>query len=167
MSDLFAPAPAANAITIASNLDLSDVLIRRWWGTVVDIVVLCALLLVLGGLQLSAGAGDEAAYLLASIWFACVAIYFPVMEGVWGCTVGKMASGMIVVDATGRPPGVWKAFVRTIFRLFEVNPLLAGGIPVAIAVSLSKRRQRLGDMIVGTYVIPIKQFRRLGSAAGA
>ena len=55
--------------------------------------------------------------------------------------------------------------MRTLLRLFEVNPLLLGGIPAAIAVLCSKNRQRLGDMLAGTYVIRTKDLAKARLAA--
>jgi len=43
-------------------------------------------------------------------------------------------------------------------RLVEVNPLLLGGLPAGIAVAMSRRRQRLGDMLAGTYVVRRKDL---------
>ena len=70
-----------------------------------------------------------------------------------------------MVDNTGRMPGMLKAGLRTITRLVEVNPFLFGGIPDGIAVTMSKRRQRLGDMHAQTYVVQVKDLRPDGAAS--
>jgi uncharacterized RDD family membrane protein YckC len=41
-------------------------------------------------------------------------------------------------------------------RIIEVNPLLFGGIPAGIAVILSRRKQRIGDLLAGTVVVSDK-----------
>ena len=79
--------------------------------------------------------------------------YFLIQEAVWGTTVGKRAFGLCVVRLDGRPAGWRAAAWRTILRILEVNPLLLGAIPGGIAVSRSKRKQRLGDMLAGTVVV--------------
>ena len=41
--------------------------------------------------------------------------------------------------------------------------MLMGGIPAAIAVGVSKTRQRIGDMLAGTYVLRVEDVKRLRS----
>jgi uncharacterized RDD family membrane protein YckC len=84
-----------------------------------------------------------------------------VLEGFWGRTPGKLIAGTIVVDAAGRPPGIWKAVLRTLARLFEVNPFLARGIPAGIVMLNSVTRRRVGDMWAKTYVVRIKDLHAL------
>jgi uncharacterized RDD family membrane protein YckC len=55
--------------------------------------------------------------------------------------------------------------VRTLFRLIEVNPILAGGLPAGIAVIATRGKQRLGDMAAGTYVLLDRDMHRLQSSA--
>jgi uncharacterized RDD family membrane protein YckC len=43
--------------------------------------------------------------------------------------------------------------VRTLLRLLEANPLLFGGLPAGVAILLSGRNQRLGDLAAGTMVV--------------
>lgn len=88
-------------------------------------------------------------------------LYFPVFEGVWGRSLGKLLAGLKVVDRHGRAPGLGRATVRTLFRLFEVNPVLAGGAPAGIAVLLTKRKRRLGDLAAGTYVLRAETVKYL------
>jgi uncharacterized RDD family membrane protein YckC len=38
----------------------------------------------------------------------------------------------------------------------EANPILLGGIPAGIAIFSSERKQRIGDALAGTVVIPRK-----------
>ena len=90
--------------------------------------------------------------------------YFPVSEGLWGRTVGKLVTGLVVVDSKGNRPGLLRATGRTVTRMIEVNPFLLGGLPAGLIVFASKRRQRLGDMLAGTYVIPKADLARLRSA---
>lgn len=127
-----------------------EMLLRRWLGTVVDTVALGGMLFVTFLL------GEQTRPIGIVLWLIATLLYYPVSEGVWGRTLGKLVTGMIVVDETGRPPGIWKAVLRTLLRLIEVNPFLLGGIPAGIAVAMSEKRQRLGDMVAQTYVVPLK-----------
>jgi len=79
--------------------------------------------------------------------------YFPITEGLWGQSLGKLVVRLVVVDANGDKPGLGRAALRTLTRLIEVNPLFFGGVPAGIIVACNTERQRLGDMLAKTYVI--------------
>ena len=96
----------------------------------------------------------------------CVALvaYYWVGEAIWGRTLGKLVTGLKVVNKYGNPPGFGSALVRTFFRLIEVNPFLIGGIPAGIFVLATPKRQRLGDLVANTYVLPVKDLTGLDAA---
>ena len=79
--------------------------------------------------------------------------YFIALEGRYGRTLGKWITRTRIVTLAGGPPGYARAAVRTIFRLLETNPIIAGGVPAGIVAGVSKYRQRLGDLLAGTYVV--------------
>ena len=79
--------------------------------------------------------------------------YFLFCEALWARTPGKMLFDLRVRRLDGAVPGLKEAFIRTVLRLVEANPLLLGAIPAGLAVSFSKRRQRLGDRLAGTVVM--------------
>jgi len=85
------------------------------------------------------------------IIFAC--LYFPVLEGIKGWTIGKLICCIRVIDIEGNPPGFSKAFVRTLLRVVEANPFLIGGFPAGIAIFVYRSHQRLGDKLANTYVV--------------
>jgi uncharacterized RDD family membrane protein YckC len=158
MSDIFPQYAQRSVAQISRNEGGS--LLRRWFGCWIDFLVLCAsfflfailarpIILILGE--------DTGGSVAALVWFVCALLYFPVMETIWGRTVGKFASGTIVLTADGSLPGFWRSVVRTLFRLIEVNPFLAGGVPAGIFVLLTPDKQRLGDLVAGTYVIPVSR----------
>jgi lipoprotein NlpI/uncharacterized RDD family membrane protein YckC len=139
---------------VAARSGVWQLLWRRWLGAWVDFIVL--LLLLVGSDYAFKSALDDNAILIG---MAAAVAYFPLTEGLWGRSLGKVATGTVVVNKTGRAPGVLRAIVRTLLRLIEVNPFLVGGLPAGIAVAASKRRQRLGDMLAGTYVVRAKDLR--------
>jgi uncharacterized RDD family membrane protein YckC len=147
-------ATGAIAQDIAQESKLLPHLLLRWAGAWIDLIAL-ALFLVIPDFLL----GNEVYRATMAIWIGVAILYFPIAEGFWGRTAGKLVTGLIVVDRAGNPPGLLKAVVRTVLRLVEVNPLLLGGIPAAIAVVASKRRQRLGDMLARTYVVRFEALR--------
>lgn len=82
-----------------------------------------------------------------------IAVYFPVLEGLKGYTVGKKLLRIRVVDQHGNLPGIPKAIVRSLLRIIETNPVFLGGVPAGIIALVSKKKQRLGDMLAKTYVV--------------
>jgi uncharacterized RDD family membrane protein YckC len=99
------------------------------------------------------------------IWGLLIVLYYPLLEGLTGFTAGKVVARIKVVDETGGLPGIKKAVIRTLARLIEVNPLLLGGIPAGIIVLINKRRQRLGDIAAGTFVLKTSDLPRIVSGA--
>jgi uncharacterized RDD family membrane protein YckC len=147
------PAPIA-AANIAATYDAS-IVVRRWLGAWIDFIVLASFLLVPDYLL-----GNARYQATIAIWIGLVVAYFPVMEVLFGRTVGKFVTRTRVVNATGGRPSILQALLRTVFRLLEVNPVLAGGIPAGIAVVASRGKQRMGDMVAGTYVLFERDLRR-------
>ncbi len=79
--------------------------------------------------------------------------YFFVSEALWSRTPGKYHQGLLVVDASGGRCGWRRALLRTLLRVVEANPLLFGGLPAGVAILVSERNQRLGDLAAGTLVV--------------
>jgi uncharacterized RDD family membrane protein YckC len=84
-------------------------------------------------------------------WLIVVFLYYVLLEGIFGRTVGKALTGIKVISArTGRPPGVFGAIVRTLLRVIDG---IGGYFLGFIIVVLNDRRRRLGDMAGNTLVI--------------
>ena len=92
-ADTIAPF-AIEAIVKRSNI--WRYLLLRWSGAWIDFIVLFLFLLipdfVLGNLLY-----QETIW----IWLIPVILYFPVLEGIWGRTLGKLIAGTMVVDNSG------------------------------------------------------------------
>jgi uncharacterized RDD family membrane protein YckC len=127
------------------------ILFRRWAGCWIDFVALAALFL---GPPILVPDSVQDLAIYVSIFLAVA--YFPVTEGLWGRSLGKLVTGTVVVDRNGHKPGFGKAIVRTLTRLIEVNPFLAGGIPAGLIALFTQSHRRLGDILAGTYVVPTK-----------
>jgi len=78
--------------------------------------------------------------------------YFAIFESVWnGQTPGKRVIGLRVIHTSGRPVSVFEAILRNIVRVADQLPgIYAVGI---VAVFLTERSQRLGDLAAGTVVV--------------
>ena len=81
------------------------------------------------------------------VWF----LYFILLEGHYGQTVGKMALSIKVVrEADGAPIDYGDAAVRTILRIIDgLFDYLVG----AIFIWTSDKKQRLGDRVAHTVVV--------------
>ena len=160
------PAQAATpAQTVAARANPLSLLVLRAVGAQIDILVILMLLILppslLGKEQLS----DQVWGYIVLFWLVALILYFVVFEALWGRTLGKLITGTVVIDRNGRAPGFAKALTRTVLRLIEVNPLLIGGLPAGIALLMTTRHQRLGDLLAGTYVVRKKYLNRAAAAS--
>jgi uncharacterized RDD family membrane protein YckC len=134
----------------------ASIIARRWLGARIDFAVICITLLSVDHLL-----GNELYRKTRPVWLFVLIAYFPITEGLTGRSLGKVSSATKVVNQFGQPPGILKAIIRTLTRLIEVNPFLAGGIPAGLIVNFSKTHQRWGDMLAGTFVIKSKDLSRI------
>jgi uncharacterized RDD family membrane protein YckC len=99
------------------------------------------------------------AILLLAI-FSVITGYFTFFEWFWsGQTPGKRLLRLRVIREDGRPITIWEAMARNLIRLFDMQPFT--GIPFysigLIAVFVSPRDQRVGDLFAGTVVVRERQ----------
>ncbi len=89
-------------------------------------------------------------------------LYYILLEGITGATLGKMVMGIRVERTNGGPAGFAAAAVRNVLRI--VDGLF--GYLVGLIVALTSRlRQRIGDRAAGTVVVNWPQ--RSGARIGA
>ncbi|MGZ4904096.1 MAG: RDD family protein, partial [Halobacteriota archaeon] len=85
--------------------------------------------------------------------FIIAFLYFTLLEGRYGQSVGKMALKMKVVrEADGSPIGYAEAAVRTVMRIIDLIPFVAPYLLGAILIWSSDKKQRLGDRVAHTVV---------------
>jgi uncharacterized RDD family membrane protein YckC len=82
--------------------------------------------------------------------FVLVLLYYVLLEGSIGRTVGKMVTGIKVVNESGNPPGYGAAVIRTLLRIIDGLFAYLVGFIIVLA---SDRRRRLGDMAAKTQVV--------------
>lgn len=121
----------------------------------VAILIDMVLLFVAGYvIALATGATTPAGFNLqggpAFLWFGVALAYYVVMEATSGATLGKRAMGLKVVKEGGEPLDWQASLVRNILRIVDGLFFYLVG---AIAVWVSKKRQRLGDMAAHTLVV--------------
>ena len=131
---------------------------NRGFSALVDVAI--ALLLVVGiqalaavvSLAVAPGvmhalAGAEVMLTLVVAW-----AYFILLEWLWdGRTVGKRLFGLRVIAADGSPASFVAVLVRNLVRAVDFLPALYGlGL---LAIVVSGRAQRLGDLAACTFVV--------------
>jgi uncharacterized RDD family membrane protein YckC len=142
---------------------------RRFLAYLLDLTICYTAFAVLGFVVLlvviGAAAATDAAEsavgagvgVLLVVLFGIQWAYFAVLEAWRGRTPGKAALGLRVVTVTGRPIGFRAAALRNVLRAADALPLAytAGLLSLAglVAMSTTRRFQRLGDLVAGTIVI--------------
>ena len=89
--------------------------------------------------------------LTVAISVALIFLYFGLLEGIVGATLGKFATGIRVVKEDGSIQGVPKSLVRWI--VFLVDGPLSLFLCGIITSATSSGHRRLGDMSAQTYVV--------------
>ncbi|MGZ4864359.1 MAG: RDD family protein [Halobacteriota archaeon] len=82
-------------------------------------------------------------------------LYFVVLQGAYGQTVGKMAVKIKVVREDGSKISYVDALVRTILALIDLIPYFIPYLLGAILIWTSDTKQRLGDRVAHTVVIKV------------
>jgi len=89
-------------------------------------------------------------------------VYGALLEALWGRTLGKYVLGLEVVRAADGAGCDWRgAIVRNLLKPVD---LIFAGMPGALVVMVTRRRQRLGDLAGGTLVV--RRLPALPSFAG-
>lgn len=131
---------------------------NRGFAALVDVVV--ASLIVAGlvvawslAVELTPFEATPAVTGIAVLALALIAwSYFVVLEWLWqGQTLGKRMFGLRVIRADGSPAGFVAVLVRNVVRVVDFLPAFYGlGL---LAIVVSSRSQRLGDLAAGTFVV--------------
>ena len=145
-----AEASASRSAAPAADRNLAAGLGMRWLASFIDGLILGVSLMVIGfswGIASAISGGHSGSFLM----FALLAqlAYFTLMQGGQGmATLGKRATGMIVVGRDGQRIGYALAAVRYVLLL--ISSYL---FPLLLVVFFTRRRQGLHDLIAGTVVL--------------
>jgi len=122
-------------------------------GQIVDGIIAFIIFSILGYLftgsftfQLTGGAASS----LLGTWGLIIILYFILMEGTIGQTVGKMVTGIKVVKEDGSPCDIKASIIRNILRIIDALFVYLVG---AIIIAQSDKNQRLGDIGANTVVV--------------
>lgn len=97
------------------------------------------------------------------IWLALCVFYDLVCEIFFnGQSIGKRISKIKVISLNGERPTVSQYILRWLFRIIDFG--LTFGTAAVVFVTVSEKRQRIGDIIAGTTVVitePVTRFKDL------
>lgn len=96
--------------------------------------------------------GDPGLAPVLLLWGGALLVYV-VLQGLSGWTVGKLVTGIRVVDEQGRRPGLGKALVRWLLWLVDGLPYLVPGLVAFVTGLTTVGHRRVGDMVAKTYVV--------------
>jgi uncharacterized RDD family membrane protein YckC len=116
---------------------------------IIDNLLACLIAILTAGLL-----HTERAIIGSTVVCFTYLFYFFIFEALWSRTPGKFMQGLVVRNIDGTRAGLRAHLIRTLARLLEANPILLGGIPAGIAIFSSQRKQRIGDSLAGTVVVP-------------
>jgi len=128
----------------------------RMWAYFIDwcirAVAFVVLGIVVGMLSPLAGLSAIPMGIMALGMFVLIFLYGCIFEYYWGGrTPGKKAARIRVIKVAGYPISFWDAFLRNLLRAADMLPGFYG---VGMVVILGTRRmQRLGDLVAGTFVV--------------
>jgi uncharacterized RDD family membrane protein YckC len=88
------------------------------------------------------------------VLMGAMVLYGTLFEAWFGCTFGKLAVGVRVIDPDGDPPGFVRALLRNVVKPIDFFPLPTGAVGLSFMV-LTDSRKRLGDLLAGTAVVVV------------
>ncbi len=88
------------------------------------------------------------------VFLAMIVLYFILLEGLAGATLGKLAVGIRVMSIEGRKPGLTRSIVRNALRVVDSLPVL--NILGVVLITKSPDNARFGDRIAGTRVVRVR-----------
>lgn len=90
---------------------------------------------------------------LCLVFLLVIFSYFVLLEGWFGCTIGKRLLGLRVIGTDGKKPGLPRSLLRNLMRLVDGLPAL--NILGAAFILVSSQRTRVGDLAAGTRVVRV------------
>ena len=167
-----AASPATTMVTpeaVALELPPANVG-SRLFGFVLDLLVISAAggMLSFGFISALRGVSAGVGWVIAAfvLLYGALLFGYPVaFETLWrGRTLGKAAMGLRVVTVEGAPVRFRHAAIRTALGLVEFG--LTGGAVAVLSILLTRRHQRLGDLVAGTLVLRERSGLRAPTPVG-
>ncbi|NNE95028.1 MAG: RDD family protein [Acidimicrobiales bacterium] len=124
----------------------------RVLAKLIDLAVQGVLLVVVA--ILSGSAAGSASFIIGAVGIFLVIFVYPASEAAMnGQTLGKRALAIRVITADGGPIRFRHAAVRSLIGFIELYLLPPGGPMALVSALLTRRSQRIGDLVAETLVI--------------
>ena len=134
----------------------------RGLAYLLDLLVRLAIILVLGLFLMFAAnlwSGGVSSGMFLVLLFFIDWFYFVFSEVYFhGKSIGKHALGLRVIHVRGYPVSFWPSCLRNLLRAADSLPFLFHGVGF-ISILVTKRGQRLGDLVARTVVIAERPVR--------
>lgn len=146
------PAPVGHR-ALAAMIDMGIV------GAVSYVMIIPFMVFIIGGAAIDGATNTKGLFMIviAAIYLLAMLtgmhVYYIWFEFKKGATPGKKAMGLKVISVDGKKLTRGQAIYRDIVRWY-LDAILF--IPAAISMMLTKRRQRVGDLLAGTMVVHSK-----------
>lgn len=141
----------------------NDAFGRRVGAALIDVIIWVILFFVFSAAfgtitatQQPNGATYQQANLtgLPFLVYVCLWIlYFVVLEWRFGATLGKLAAGVRVRSADGKPITLQQSVVRNLLRIVDAFPFFIPYLAGLVIATIDKNRQRVGDKAAKTVVV--------------
>ncbi|QDV19571.1 RDD family protein [Gimesia panareensis] len=96
---------------------------------------------------------DSQPAIQVAVMVATYLAYYLVSEGLFYTSPVKYLTGLTIRNYGGGPCTFRQTIIRTLMRILEVNLLLLGCIPAALAIFFTRDKQRFGDQLARTVVV--------------
>lgn len=129
--------------------------LQRIAAWIIDLFILVAIIIVLVGVGImstlfTGGFGPFSFMMIGSV-FLVMFFYTILLEAYWnGQTVGKKVLGIKVVKENGKKINLKEAFLRNVFRVIDNQ---FAGVVGLVLIIVTKKKQRIGDIIAKTVVV--------------
>lgn len=123
-----------------------DILSKRVQAFVIDVVALAVVLGITTNFAFMVW--NPLGFLSMGLSVLAVFGYFIYFEAAYGQTVGKMAMDIVVISENDEPITLKESAIRTLLRPVDTIGL--------VAMYVTDRRQRLGDLAADTIVVETK-----------
>ncbi|OCX50761.1 hypothetical protein BEL04_18685 [Mucilaginibacter sp. PPCGB 2223] len=154
-------------IKTAQNIDIDYEVAdlgERVLGRLADIGIFVGLALVLLFLASLTSWNEVFGILLIIVYLVAFVFYDLLCELFFnGQSIGKRVMKIKVISIDGSRPSFGQYLIRWLFRIVDFS--IGSGICALIAVAVSQKKQRIGDMVAGTTLIKTKPRVQMDSIA--
>lgn len=129
-----------------------DVVIKRIIAFLIDAVGFGLLVGIVS--EVLAVISETLGVLVGGLGTLLLFVYFIYFEAEYGQTIGKMAMDIVVVTEDGDPITYRESAIRTLLRIVDALPFFY--IVGLVAIYVTDRKQRVGDLVADTIVVKAK-----------